>query len=302
MICKKCGREYDDDMPKCLWCDAPNDSKVDSSATNSADGTEPEETATLSKCEIYCKNAVFWLNFFFIGLTILAIPTEISNATHGGFDNYFGELLKGFLLSGILGIFVPFIFLQLLSGTRANAVGDLLGFGIIINFFLLFVHLFVTSWIAIYKFCAWLHCVIKEQQRYSETDFTPRGAIFFALIPIIFPVYHYMIFKDLLARQKESFGQNKLESAHLPGWMLKAIPFLGFTIQIGWFLGLFVAKGLFAARVLSIILSIVLLVCYIKVIRTITANTSALLSPASNEPDSGSPNNELDHDIPSENP
>lgn len=30
--------------------------------------------------------------------------------------------------------------------------------------------------------------------------------------------------------------------------------------------------------------------------------TGALLSPASNEPDSGSPNNELDHDIPSENP
>lgn len=24
MICKKCGRKFDDDMPKCLWCDAPN--------------------------------------------------------------------------------------------------------------------------------------------------------------------------------------------------------------------------------------------------------------------------------------
>ena len=311
MICKKCGREYDDDMPKCLWCDAPNDSKVDSSATNPADGTEPEETATLSEYEIYCKNAVFWLSFFFIGLTILAIPTEISIATHGGFDNYFGELLKGFLLSGILGIFVPFIFLQFLSGTRANAVGDLLGFGIIINFFLLFVHLFVTSWIAIYKFCAWLHCVLKEHHRYSETDVTPRGAIFCALIPIIFPVYHYMIFKDLLARQKEALGQNSLENAHLPGWMLKAIPFLGFTIQIGWFLGLFVAKGLFAARVLSIILSIILLVCYIKVIKAITANTIALNSLATNdgptdipdtaasyEPSKATPSDELDRGSP----
>lgn len=28
MICKKCGREYEDDMLKCLWCDAPNDSYV----------------------------------------------------------------------------------------------------------------------------------------------------------------------------------------------------------------------------------------------------------------------------------
>lgn len=25
MICKKCGREFPDDMPSCLWCGAPND-------------------------------------------------------------------------------------------------------------------------------------------------------------------------------------------------------------------------------------------------------------------------------------
>ncbi|MBQ2561657.1 MAG: hypothetical protein II565_13920 [Fibrobacter sp.] len=25
MICKKCGKEYEDDMPSCLWCDAPNE-------------------------------------------------------------------------------------------------------------------------------------------------------------------------------------------------------------------------------------------------------------------------------------
>ena len=24
MICHKCGKEYEDDMPRCLWCDAPN--------------------------------------------------------------------------------------------------------------------------------------------------------------------------------------------------------------------------------------------------------------------------------------
>lgn len=24
MICNKCGKEYEDDMPNCLWCDAPN--------------------------------------------------------------------------------------------------------------------------------------------------------------------------------------------------------------------------------------------------------------------------------------
>ena len=24
MICPKCGDKYEDDMPRCLWCDAPN--------------------------------------------------------------------------------------------------------------------------------------------------------------------------------------------------------------------------------------------------------------------------------------
>ena len=28
MICKKCGREYPDDMLNCLWCDAPNEQHV----------------------------------------------------------------------------------------------------------------------------------------------------------------------------------------------------------------------------------------------------------------------------------
>lgn len=28
MICKKCGGEYEDDMLKCLWCDAPNENHV----------------------------------------------------------------------------------------------------------------------------------------------------------------------------------------------------------------------------------------------------------------------------------
>lgn len=28
MICKKCGREYEDDMLKCLWCDTPNENHI----------------------------------------------------------------------------------------------------------------------------------------------------------------------------------------------------------------------------------------------------------------------------------
>ena len=40
MICKKCGREYEDDMLKCLWCDAPNENHVP---------PDPSETIMLSE-------------------------------------------------------------------------------------------------------------------------------------------------------------------------------------------------------------------------------------------------------------
>ena len=36
MICEKCGRRYEDDMPKCLWCDEPNPNYV------TEDAPEPE--------------------------------------------------------------------------------------------------------------------------------------------------------------------------------------------------------------------------------------------------------------------
>lgn len=40
MICKKCGREYPDDMLNCLWCDAPNNQHV---------APEPPEKIDFSK-------------------------------------------------------------------------------------------------------------------------------------------------------------------------------------------------------------------------------------------------------------
>lgn len=265
MICKKCGREYEDDMPKCLWCDEPND--------GSNEQAESIEKAAIPNFEERAQKAVFWLRFFFIGLAILAIPTEISIATHGGFDNYFGELLKGFFLSGIFGIFAPFIILGVITGTRT--IGDLLGVGIIMNYTLLFVHLFVTSWITVHMFCSWLRSAIREQSQFTETRYSPKSATLLALTPIIFPAYHYLILKDIFDRQKESLEKNNLEASGIPGWMLRAIPVLGVAIQVGWSLGLFISKGLIAIRVISLLLCLALLVCYTKAIKAINANLNA---------------------------
>ncbi|PWJ37604.1 hypothetical protein [Fibrobacter succinogenes] len=50
MICHKCGKEYEDDMPNCLWCDAPNlqhpanKGKQFTEAPAQSISTEPTET------------------------------------------------------------------------------------------------------------------------------------------------------------------------------------------------------------------------------------------------------------------
>ncbi|MBQ2560070.1 MAG: hypothetical protein II565_05750, partial [Fibrobacter sp.] len=98
MICKKCGREYEDDMPKCLWCDAPNDNKVDPSATNPADGTDPEDAAP-PECEARGKRAEYWLKaFFFTSLVMIILPiTAIYwKSTNGPLDINLLGIIVGF--------------------------------------------------------------------------------------------------------------------------------------------------------------------------------------------------------------
>ena len=42
IVCKKCGEKYEDDMPRCLWCDAPNPEHP----LNRAKVDEPSKAAT----------------------------------------------------------------------------------------------------------------------------------------------------------------------------------------------------------------------------------------------------------------
>lgn len=164
------------------------------------------------------------------------------------------------------------------------------------EFFLLAVLPFL---IALYKFCRWLLCIEKELNRFRSEPVPPWGTLISALIPFIFPLAHFSIFREQLLLQSEALEKNNLEFQDIPKWGLFAILIFGFLMQVCLY---FYLGGSIAARIVTFIVCIVLLVSYINIIRTITANTRALLSPASNEPDSGSPNNELDHDIPSENP
>ena len=101
MICKKCGREYEDDMPKCLWCDAPNESlsSQDECETTSADSEAQEEAYKESLKELVDpelerafddnvrrgKSAISWTKFQIV-LNVIFFFVEVK--TFGAFQNY----------------------------------------------------------------------------------------------------------------------------------------------------------------------------------------------------------------------
>jgi energy-converting hydrogenase Eha subunit C len=135
--------------------------------------------------------------------------------------------------------------------------------------------------IALYKFCRWLLCIEKELNRFRSEPVPPWGTLISALIPFIFPLGHFCIFREQLLLQREALEKNNLEFQDIPKWGLFAILVFGFLMQVCLY---FYLGETIAAKIVTFVVSIVLLVSYIKVIRTITANTSALLCPPTDAP------------------
>ena len=148
--------------------------------------------------------------------------------------------------------------------------------------------------IALYKFCRWLLCIEKELNRFRSEPVPPWGTLISTLIPFIFPLAHFSIFREQFLLQREALEKNNLEFQDIPKWGLFAILIFGFFMQVSLY---FYLGGTIAAKIVTFIVSIVLLDSYIKVIRTITANTSALLSP----PETDTPPTDAPDDTPSEN-
>ena len=269
MICKKCGREYDDDMPKCLWCDAPNDGMDEATEVQSS-AAEPAESAT-SKSEERASLAITWLKIFFIGFLIFFVSTEISVLSFST-EPFSEKILKGFLVSWLFAPFTPFLLLKI------NSILDLLAFGSVLNFMLLSIHVTIILGVTVYKFCAWLYDTVKAQRRFTETKVLPWQTIFYNLIPFVGPSYNQFVFKDLLKNQKETLERNGLAYKGLPRWVLPVISGLGSAVQIVFVIGIFAARGIFALRVISLVLGIVVFIAYIKAIRTISENAQALES------------------------
>ena len=148
--------------------------------------------------------------------------------------------------------------------------------------------------IALYKFCRWLLCIEKELNRFRSKPVPPWETLIRTLIPIIFPLGHFSIFREQFLLQREALEKNNQEFQDIPKWGLFAILIFGFLMQVCLY---FYLGETIAAKIVTFIVCIVLLVSYINVIRTITANTRTLLSP----PETDTPPTDAPDDTPSEN-
>ena len=270
MICKKCGRKYDDDMPKCLWCDTPNDSKVDSSGTNPADGTGQEDAEPLTECEVRGDQAIYWLKaFFFTSLIMIILPiTAIYwESTNTPFDIELVGIIVYFLLwlvplcisalCPVLVLLWPVIALATLASC---------------------IFLVISLCKCIYHYCGWLHFSETEQSHFSKMRFSPDVAVIHTVIPVIGPVFQYFIFRDLLARQKEVLERNHQDCRDLPNWLLPVISVSGFIMQSGLLSICILKEWIPIVWFVSIFSGIFLFAIYIKIIRVITTNVRTLHS------------------------
>ena len=258
MICKKCGREYEDDMPKCLWCDAPNESlsSQDECETSSADSEAQEEAYKESLKELVDpelerafddnvrrgKSAISWTKFQIV-LNILFFFVEVK--TFGAIAAFYGSYKVNAPIPREVNL----------------AVWTLIVF---------FMAIAIPFFVFIGKNWLWVYHAHKEQSKFTETFFAPWGAVICYYIPVV----NYFVFKALLENQGNTLKllgiKVKTESNKLLTW------FFIFNIATPIFNYLTFKSLNTPIRFISTILWIILTVLGIKLIKAATANEQAV--------------------------
>ncbi len=258
MICKKCGREYEDDMPKCLWCDAPNESlsSQDECETSSADSEAQEEAYRESLKELVDpelerafddnvrrgKSAISWTKFQIV-LNILFFFVEVK--TFGAIAAFYGSYKVNAPIPREVNL----------------AVWTLIVF---------FIAIAIPFFVFIGKNWLWVYHAHKEQSKFTETFFAPWGAVICYYIPVV----NYFVFKALLENQDNTLKllgiKAKTESNKLLTW------FFIFNIATPIFNYLTFKNLNTPILFISTILWIILTVLGIKLIRVATANEQAV--------------------------
>ena len=258
MICKKCGREYEDDMPKCLWCDAPNESlsSQDECETSSADSEAQEEAYRESLKKLVDpelerafddnvrrgKSAISWTKFQIV-LNILFFFVEVK--TFGAIAAFYGSYKVNAPIPREVNL----------------AVWTLIVF---------FIAIAIPFFVFIGKNWLWVYHAHKEQSKFTETFFAPWGAVICYYIPVV----NYFVFKALLENQGNTLKllgiKVKTESNKLLTW------FFIFNIATPIFNYLTFKSLNTPIRFISTILWIILTVLGIKLIKAATANEQAV--------------------------
>ena len=258
MICKKCGREYEDDMPKCLWCDAPNESlsSQDGSETASADSEAQEEAYKESLKKLVDpelerafddnvrrgKSAISWTKFQIV-LNILFFFVEVK--TLGAIVAFYGSYKVNAPIPREVNL----------------AVWTLIVF---------FMAIAIPFFVFIGKNWLWVYHAHKEQSKFTETFFAPWGAVICYFIPVV----NYFVFKALLENQGNTLEllgiKAKTESNKLLTW------FFIFNIATPIFNYLTFKSLNTPILFISTILWIILTVLGIKLIKAATANEQAV--------------------------
>ena len=258
MICKKCGREYEDDMPKCLWCDAPNESlsSQDGDDASTADSEAQEEAYRESLKKLVDpelerafddnvrrgKSAISWTKFQIV-LNILFFFVEVK--TFGAIAAFYGSYKVNAPIPREVNL----------------AVWTLIVF---------FMAIAIPFFVFIGKNWLWVYHAHKEQSKFTETFFAPWGAVICYYIPVV----NYFVFKALLENQDNTLKllgiKAKTESNKLLTW------FFIFNIATPIFNYLTFKSLNTPILFISTILWIILTVLGIKLIRVATANEQAV--------------------------
>jgi hypothetical protein len=249
MICKKCGREYDDDMPKCLWCSAPNEGPDNAPETETQTSDEQQSAFNQEEPEnvVRGKSAILWTKIFIVlGVTV------------GLFSEYAFIVLKPYM--------------EVAASKAAEqppmAFGNAIAF--LFYLFLLFVFCCVLL-VAAFKACRWIYNTVKTLRKFTRTTFSPVAAAICTLIPVICGIFDYFIFKDILDRQKKTLALQKAKFvAPRPGmlkWIL-ILSVIGVIPAIGY--------ELVALRMISLAILVSAGVVYIKVMEAIIENENTL--------------------------
>jgi hypothetical protein len=245
-------------MPKCLWCDAPNESlsSQDECETSSADSEAQEEAYRESLKELVDpelerafddnvrrgKSAISWTKFQIV-LNILFFFVEVK--TFGAIAAFYGSYKVNAPIPREVNL----------------AVWTLIVF---------FIAIAIPFFVFIGKNWLWVYHAHKEQSKFTETFFAPWGAVICYYIPVV----NYFVFKALLENQDNTLKllgiKAKTESNKLLTW------FFIFNIATPIFNYLTFKNLNTPILFISTILWIILTVLGIKLIRVATANEQAV--------------------------